>query len=82
MVIGYGFRFGKKYLFISLAIALLGFGWVIYAIPYWRVHLNLSLGLWVGILLISVYLSTLVGRLYTALDHAEVANRAKRQFIS
>ena len=82
VVIGYGFRFGKKYLFISLAFALLGFGWVIYAIPYWRVHLNLSLGLWAGILLISVYLSTLVGRLYTALDHAEVANRAKRQFIS
>ena len=31
--------------------------------------------------MISIYFSTLVGRLYKVLDHAEVANNAKRQFI-
>lgn len=82
IIIGYGFRFGKKYLLISLAASLVSFGAVIYYVPFWAIHMNLSVGLWVGILLLSLYLSTLVGRLYKALDHAEVANRAKRQFIS
>ena len=82
IIIGYGFRFGKKYLLIALAASLLSFGAVIYYVPFWAIHMNLSVGLWVGILLLSLYQSTLVGRLYKALDHAEVANRAKRQFIS
>lgn len=81
IIIGNGFRFGKKYLFISLALSLMGFGWVILTVPYWLSEPGLSIGLWVGTLMISIYFSTLVGRLYKVLDHAEVANNAKRQFI-
>lgn len=82
IIIGYGFRFGNRYLFFSLALSLAGFGAAILYVSFWSVQLTLSVGLWIGMLLISIYLSTLVGRLYRALDHAEVANRAKRQFIS
>lgn len=82
IIIGYGFRFGNRYLFLTLFLSLAGFGATILEISFWSDQLTLSLGLWMGMLLISVYLSTLVGRLYRALDHAEVANRAKRQFIS
>ena len=82
LIIGYGFRFGKKYLFIALCLALIGFGCVIYSIPFWKNNLYLSLGLWVGMLMNSLYLNTLLGRLYKALDQAEIANRAKRHFIS
>ncbi len=82
LIIGYGFRFGKKYLFIALSLALIGFGYVIFSIPFWRNNLYLSLGLWVGMLMNSLYLNTLLGRLYKALDQAEIANRAKRHFIS
>ena len=82
IIIGYGFRFGNRYLFLTLFLSLAGFGAAILQITFWSVQLTLSVGLWIGMLLISVYLSTLVGRLYRALDHAEVANRAKRQFIS
>ena len=81
IIIGYGFRFGKKYLFIALTLSLLGFGWVIFSVPYWVSERGLSVGLWVGTLMISIYFSTLVGRLYRVLEHAEVANNAKRQFI-
>ena len=81
IIIGYGFRFGKRYLFIALSLSLIGFGTVIWEVPYWREEVALSVGLWLGTLLISVYFSTLVGRLYQALSHAEEANRAKRQFI-
>ncbi len=81
IIIGNGFRFGKNYLFISLALSLIGFGWVILTVPYWISEPGLSVGLWIGTLMISIYFSTLVGRLYKVLDHAEVANNAKRQFI-
>ncbi len=81
IVIGYGFRFGRNYLLIALVLALVGFGLVIVVAPYWQDDRGLAIGLWLGTLLISMYSSTLIGRLYKALDRAEEANIAKRQFI-
>ncbi len=81
IIIGYGFRFGQRYLFISLAFSLLGFGIAISYVPYWRAERGIAIGLWLGTLLVSLYFSMLVGRLYKALQQAETANAAKRQFI-
>ncbi len=81
IIIGYGFRFGRRYLFVALATTLSGFAMVICVAPYWHDELGLSLGLWVGTLLISIYFNVLVGRLFRALDQANIANLAKRQFI-
>ncbi|MFM7759420.1 MAG: ATP-binding protein, partial [Burkholderiaceae bacterium] len=81
IIIGNGFRFGQKYLLISLLFAQIGFGIVVSVEPYWAAEKNLSIGLWLGTLLISVYCNLLVGRLFTALDQANIANLAKRQFI-
>lgn len=81
IIIGYGFRFGQRYLFVSLVSALLGFGLVISCVPYWQDEQGIAIGLWVGTLLVSLYFNMLVGRLYKALEQAEIANVAKRQFI-
>ncbi len=81
IIIGYGFRFGQRYLFVSLASALLGFGLVIASVPYWQDEQSIAIGLWVGTLLVSLYFNMLIGRLYKALEQAEIANAAKRQFI-
>ncbi len=81
IIIGNGFRFGRSYLFIALGATLAGFGLVIGVAPYWHDELGLSVGLWLGTLLISIYFSVLVGRLFRALDEANGANLAKRQFI-
>ena len=81
IIIGYGFRFGQRYLFVSLVSALLGFGLVISCVPYWQEEQGIALGLWGGTLLVSLYFNMLVGRLYKALEQAEIANVAKRQFI-
>lgn len=81
IIIGNGFRFGQKYLLISLLFAQIGFGIVVSIEPYWTAEKNLSIGLWLGTLLISVYCNLLVGRLFAALDQANIANLAKRQFI-
>lgn len=81
IIIGNGFRFGQRYLFITLASALCGFGAVIALEPYWASERQLSIGLWIGMLMISMYFSLLVGRMFRALEQANAANLAKRQFI-
>ncbi len=81
IIIGYGFRFGQRYLFTSLVSALVGFGLVISQVAYWRSETGIAIGLWIGMLLLSLYFSVLVGRLYRALQQSEIANAAKRQFI-
>ncbi len=81
IIIGHGFRFGTKYLFVALVMSLIGFGAVIFLVPYWREELGLSVGLWLGTLLISLYFSTFVSRLRNALSRAEEVNQAKRTFI-
>lgn len=81
IIIGNGFRFGQKYLLIALLFTQVGFGIVVSVEPYWAAEKNLSIGLWLGTLLISMYFNLLVGRLFTALNQANSANLAKRQFI-
>ncbi len=81
IIIGNGFRFGQLYLLVALGSTLVGFGTVIAIVPYWAAEKYLSIGLWVGTLLISMYFSLLVGRLFKALEQANIANLAKRQFI-
>lgn len=82
IVIGHGFRFGNRYLFFALTLSILGFGAAVLTLPYWAENQTLGIGLWIGMLLVSLYISTLVGRLTTALEYAEAANQAKRRFIS
>jgi two-component system sensor histidine kinase RpfC len=82
IIIGHGFRFGNRYLFFALALSMVGFGAAVFMLPYWSSSPALGIGLWAGMLLVSMYISTLVGRLTTALEYAEAANRAKRRFIS
>jgi two-component system sensor histidine kinase RpfC len=82
IIFGYGFRFGRRYLLLTLVLSLAGFGAAIFTLRYWLENQFLGSGLWVGMLLVSLYVNTLVGRLTTALSHAEAANQAKRRFIS
>jgi two-component system sensor histidine kinase RpfC len=96
IIFGHGFRFGRPYLFFALALSFVGFGYVVFTLPYWQVNRGMGVGLWIGMLLVSLYISTLVKRLTTALAEAEVAkqnltgalksadeaNHAKRRFLS
>lgn len=77
-----GFRFGPRYLLISLALSLAGFGVVLWQSEFWRAHLTVGYGLMVGLLALSLYVLSLVRKLFDALERAEAANQAKRRFIS
>lgn len=96
IIFGHGFRFGRPYLFFALALSFVGFGATVFYSPFWADHLTIGIGLWIGMLLVSLYISTLVKRLTNALEDAdaskksltaalesaEQANQAKRRFIS
>src|SRR5215831_11696396 len=82
IIFGNGFRYGKLYLVNTLMLSILGFGAVLYVSPFWQNHLGVGATLLVGMVALSMYVLTLVIRLNDALHRAEVANQAKRQFVS
>jgi two-component system, sensor histidine kinase RpfC len=77
-----GFRFGRDYLHFSLAASLIGFGAVLATSGFWGEHIAVGIELMVVMLLLSLYVRTLVTRMFDALARAEAANQAKRRFIS
>jgi two-component system sensor histidine kinase RpfC len=82
VTLGSGFRFGAAYLLSELAMSVVGFGIVIYASPFWSAHTSVGIGLLIGMLAVSLYVLTLVRRMFDAVARAEAANLAKRRFIS
>jgi two-component system, sensor histidine kinase RpfC len=82
MTFANGFRFGKRYLLISLGLGVAGFSTVLWASDFWHSHRAMGLGLLFGFAALSLYVQSLVTKLFDALAHAESANQAKRRFIS
>ena len=82
VTLGSGFRFGPRYLVSELIMSVVGFGIAIYMNDWWREHTALGVGLLIGMLAVSMYVLSLVRRLFEALARAEAANVAKRRFIS
>jgi two-component system sensor histidine kinase RpfC len=79
---GNGFRYGRRYLFASQAMAIAGFVAVMFFAPHWQAHMAMSAGMLVALVVLPVYVATLITRLQEALRRAEVANEAKSRFVS
>ena len=77
-----GFRFGARYLLIALALSVTGFSFVLWRSDFWQMHLASGYGLLIGFVVLSLYVRSLVTKLFDALARAEAANQAKRRFIS
>ena len=82
VTLGSGFRFGPRYLVSELAMSVVGFGIVIYGNDFWRQHPQVGIGLLIGMVAVSLYVLSLVRRMFDAVARAEAANLAKRRFIS
>jgi two-component system sensor histidine kinase RpfC len=82
VTLGSGFRFGARYLISELAMSVVGFGIVLYVNDFWRAHSSLGTGLLLAMIAVSLYVLSLVRRMFDALARAEAANLAKRRFIS
>jgi two-component system, sensor histidine kinase RpfC len=82
VTLGSGFRFGARYLLSELAMSVVGFGVVLYVNDFWRAHASLGIGLLIGMTAVSLYVLSLVRRMFDAIARAEAANLAKRRFVS
>ncbi|MEO9635163.1 MAG: ATP-binding protein [Parasphingorhabdus sp.] len=82
VILGNGFRFGVKWLFLASAMATIAFGWTAYSVDYWRNSPSLSIGLLIGLVIIPAYCSTLITKISLAKEEAEAANKAKSLFLA
>ena len=82
VILGNGFRFGVKWLYLASVMAAISFGWTIYHVDFWRNSPSLSIGLLVGLIVIPAYCSTLITKISQAKEEAEAANKAKSLFLA
>src|SRR5690554_5263255 len=82
IILGYGFRFGIKWLAIASVLGAASFGWAVYTVSYWQENLSLALGLLIGLIVIPAYCSTLIIKISKATQEAEDANKAKSLFLA
>jgi two-component system, sensor histidine kinase RpfC len=77
-----GFRFGARYLMVALGLSVAGFMVVLTYGEFWVGHPRLGIGLMIAMIALSIYVRSLVRKLFDAIARAEAANQAKRRFIS
>ncbi|MFI4988574.1 MAG: ATP-binding protein [Alphaproteobacteria bacterium] len=82
VTLGNGFRYGQRYLVVSAAMSLAGFGYVIVSSTYWQEQPYLALGLLIALVIIPGYASALLAKLTKAKAQAEEASQAKSRFLA
>ena len=82
VIFGNGFRFGLKYLFGAMLVAVAGFSGVVATTEYWGNHHKLAYGLIGGLVILPLYAATLIKKLQAAKNEAEQANKAKSLFLA
>ncbi len=82
VTIGNGLRYGTGYLASAGALACASFLAVILGNDYWRGQPYLAAGLWLGLVAIPAYLSSLMRSLHKATEDARRANEAKSRFLA
>ena len=82
VILGNGFRFGNNYLYFAVSLTLVGFTYAVTKNSFWNQHFYLDLGLFVGLIVLPAYASSLIKKMSDALNKAELANVAKGMFIA
>jgi two-component system sensor histidine kinase RpfC len=82
LIVGYGMRFGQKYLVAGTIIAAIQFSVVLLYTDYWIEQRTAGLGLLIGMIVLPIFFSALLTQLTKAKALAEEANKAKSQFLA
>ena len=80
--LGYGFRYGNKYLFTCVILSIIGFYLVMQNSVFWHTNTYLSAGVIIALIVLSSYVSILIAQLHKAINTAKAANEAKSQFLA
>jgi two-component system sensor histidine kinase RpfC len=79
---GNGFRYGPRYLYLSGAMSVAGFTFVLSTSEYWSDHRTLGIGLLIALIVLPLYVASLARQLHAALARAKEASQAKSQFLA
>jgi two-component system sensor histidine kinase RpfC len=84
VILGNGFRYGSKYLYISAAVGILGFTTALLTGNYWQDihHKPIGYSLLLLLILIPLYSAFLINKLHAAIREAKLANEAKSRFLA
>lgn len=82
VTIGNGLRYGTNYLLSASVLACVAFLAAILGSDYWRQQPYLAGGLWLGLLAIPLYLTSLLRSLHAATEEARRASEAKTRFLA
>ncbi|MCL4485921.1 MAG: ATP-binding protein [Nitrospirae bacterium] len=82
VIMGNGFRYGKRYLWLATAIAALEFLAVFFESSFWQDHKMLFYSQLAGIIVLPLYMSVLLGKLEQMITLANQANQAKSRFLA
>ncbi len=82
IILGNGFRFGIGYMYASVAANGICFIIMVLTTPYWRQEWQFSAGLFVAIIAIPIYTSSLISKLRLSMEQARAASTAKTEFLS
>jgi len=83
VILGMGFRYGVKYLYMTMFAAITGFSIVLFTSDYWQgSHQPIGLGLLLLLFVVPIYSAFLVNKLRAATASAKEANEAKSRFLA
>lgn len=82
VTLGYGFRYGMAFLFIATLASAVGFA-IVYAFnPFWQTHTALWWGIWLTLIVVPIYASSLLKQLHSAVRREKEASQAKSLFLA
>ena len=82
VTLGNGFRYGMPYLRVSTLASAIGFIVVYQFNPFWQTHTPLWWGIWLTLIVIPLYASSLLKQLHAAVKREQEANQAKSNFLA
>ena len=82
IMVGYGMRYGQRYLFAATVLGTTGFSLVLLTNDYWIDQRQTGIGLLFGLIVLPIFFSSLLRKLTDAKAIAEEANRSKSQFLA
>lgn len=82
ITVGYGIRYGVRYLYTGTVLSVVGFLVTLSASDYWEGRMDIGYALLPPLFLIPLYTSALLNKLTAAKIRAERASRAKSDFLA
>jgi len=82
VTLGNGFRYGLPYLYLSMLASAVGFIVVYQFNPFWHSHIPLWWGMWLTLVVVPLYASSLLKQLHSAVRREKEASLAKSNFLA